>query len=146
MFKYGLKESSNAVLHHFTQACKPSSAIGHVGLPGSNLFGTTVECTTGVLSSILIENGVMFRPAGLGIPEQTSRAGRRGDLSKKMMTKTTKDTHVSGRELKDMILCECLPSYRVKACESFVRWDRDERDRRTASGKAAPAIGSQKVT
>ena len=36
----------------------------------------------GVLSSILTENGVMIRPAGLGIPEQISRAGRRGDMSK----------------------------------------------------------------
>ena len=31
----------------------------------------------GLLSSILMENGVMFRPAGLGIPEQISRAARR---------------------------------------------------------------------
>ena len=99
----------------------------------------------GVLSSILIENGVMIRPAGLGIPEQISRAGRQGDMFKKMMTKTKKDTHVSGRELKDVFLGECLPSHRAEACESFVRWDRDERDRRTASRKAAPAIGSQQV-
>ena len=61
------------------------------------------------------------------------------------MTKTIKDTHVSGRQLKDMILGECLPSYRAKACESFVRWDRDGRDRRTASGKAALAIESHQV-
>ena len=99
----------------------------------------------GVLSSILLKNGVMIRHAGLGIPEPINRAGRRGDMSKKMMTKTIKDTYVSGRELKDMIFGESLPSYREKACESFVRWDRDERDRRTASGKAATAIGSQQV-
>ena len=51
----------------------------------------------GVLISSLIENGVIIRPAELGIPEQISRAGRRGDMSKKMMTKTIKGTHVSGR-------------------------------------------------
>ena len=100
----------------------------------------------GVLSSTLIENGVMIRPVGLGILEQQfSRAGRRGDMSKKRMTKTIKDTHVSSGELKDMILGECLPSYCEISCESFVRWDRHERDRRTASGKAAPAIESQQV-
>ena len=46
MFKYRLRESPNAILHHSTQACKPSSAIGHVGLDGPNLFDTTKECTT----------------------------------------------------------------------------------------------------
>ena len=75
----------------------------------------------GVLSSILIENDVMIRLAGLGIPEQNSRAGRRGDMSKKMMTKTIKDKHVSGGELKDMILGDCLPSFREKTCESLFR-------------------------
>ena len=99
----------------------------------------------GVLASILIENGAMIRRDGLGLPEQISRAGRRGDIPKKTTTKAIKDTHVSGTELENMILCECLPSYREKACESSVRWDRDERARRTASGKAAPAIGSQQV-
>lgn len=99
----------------------------------------------GVLSSILIENGAMIRLAGLGIPEQISSAGRRGDMSKKMMTKAINYTHVSGRELEDMILGECLPSYRANACKSFVRWDRDHRVRRTVSRKAAPAIGSQQV-
>ena len=44
-----------------------------------------------VLCSIHIENRVMIRLAGLGIPEQINRAGRRGDMSKKMMTKTIKD-------------------------------------------------------
>ena len=82
----------------------------------------------GVLSSILVENDVRIRPAGLGIPEQITRAGRRGDMSKKMMTKTTKDTHVSGGELKDMILGECLPSNREKACESFDGIETNEPD------------------
>ena len=45
-FEYGLKESPNAVLHHFTQACKPTSATGHAGLAGTNLFDTTRECMT----------------------------------------------------------------------------------------------------
>ena len=99
----------------------------------------------GVFSSILIENGVMIRLVGLEIPEQISRAGRRGDIPKKTLTKSIKDTHVSGRELKETILGECLPSYRAKACKSFFRWDRDERVRRAASGKAALVIGSQQV-
>ena len=64
----------------------------------------------GVFSSILIENGVMIRRAGLEVPVQISRAGRRGDILKKTMRKATKDTHVSGGELEDMILGECLPS------------------------------------
>ena len=68
----------------------------------------------GVFSSILIENGAMIRPAGSGIPEQISRAGQRGDISKKTTTKAIKDTHASGRELEDLILGECLPSYREK--------------------------------
>ena len=94
-----------------------------------------------VFSSVLIENSAMIRPAGLEMPEQISRVGRRGDMSKKMMSKATKDTHVSGRESKDTILGECLSSYRAKACESFVRWDLDERARRAASTKATPAVG-----
>ena len=73
---------------HSRQACKPTSATGHVGLAGSKMHDR------GVLSSILIENGVVIRPGGLGKPEQISRAGRRGDMSKKMMTKTIKDTYV----------------------------------------------------
>ena len=61
-----VEESPDAVLHHSIQACKPSSAIGHVGLAGPNLFDTTKERTTeDVLSSILTDNGVMIRPAGL---------------------------------------------------------------------------------
>ena len=64
---------------------------------------------------------------------------------KSTMTKATQDTHVSGTELKDMILGECLSSYRTKACKSYVRWKRDERARRTVSRKAAPMIGSHQV-
>ena len=75
----------------------------------------------GVFSSILIENGVVIRPAGLEMAEQISRAGRRGDMSKKTMMKATEDTHVSGRESKDTILGGCLSSYRAKACKSYVR-------------------------
>ena len=55
-----------------------------------------------VLSSTLTDNGAMIRPAGSGIPKQISKAGRRGDMSKKMVTKAIKVTYVSGRELKDM--------------------------------------------
>ena len=66
-------------------------------------------------------------------------------MSKKTMTKATKDTHVSGREFKDMILGESLSSYRAEACEYFVRWDRDERVGRTASRKAALVIGSHRL-
>ena len=65
----------------------------------------------GVFSSILIKNGVMIRPAGLEMPERISRMGRRCDMSKEMMSKATKQTHVSRRESKDMIVGECLSSY-----------------------------------
>ena len=99
----------------------------------------------GVFSSTLIEKGVMIRLAGLEIPDQISRAGRRGDMSKKTMTKATKDTHVSGREPKDTILGECLSRHRRRARKSYVRWERDERDRRTAKRKAPLVIGSQQV-
>ena len=40
-------------------------------------------------------------------------------MSEKMKSKATKDTHVSGREPKDMILGECLSNYRAKACKSY---------------------------
>ena len=43
LFKYGLKESPNA---YSTQAFKPTSATGHVGLADPNLFDITKECTT----------------------------------------------------------------------------------------------------
>ena len=36
-----VERESDAVLHHPTQACKPTSATGHVGLAGPNLFDTT---------------------------------------------------------------------------------------------------------
>ena len=50
-------------------------------------------------------------------------------MSKKMRTKTIKDAHVSGRELKDMILGECLPRYREKhANPSFDGIETDETD------------------
>ena len=39
-----------------------------------------------------------------------------------------------------MILGECLSSYRAKACESFVRWDLDERARRAAPTQAAHQV------
>ena len=72
-----------------------------------------VRCDRGTHSScafrtILIENGVMIRPAGLEAPEQIGRVERRGAVPKKMMSKVIKDTHASGRESMDMILSECL--------------------------------------
>ena len=51
----------------------------------------------GVSSSILIKNGVMIRLAGMEMPEQNNRAGRRGDMSKKIMSKATKDTRFRQR-------------------------------------------------
>ena len=48
----------------------------------------------------------MIRPAGFGIPESISRAGRRGDIPKKTMTKVIKETHVSDKELEDMTVSE----------------------------------------
>ena len=135
-FEFGLKESPNAVLHLSVHVYKPSSATGHVrvGWPRFVRYDRGMH-DRDVLSSIFIQNGAMIRLAGLEIPEQSSIAGRRGDMSKKTMTKATMDTHVSGRELEDMILGECLPSYRAKTCKPFVRWGGDERRRRIASRK-----------
>ena len=62
----------------------------------------------GVFGSTLAKNGVAIRPAGLEAPEQICRVGRRGDMSKKMMSKVINDTRASGRESMDMILSECL--------------------------------------
>ena len=67
--------------------------------------GTHNRCA---FSSILIENGLLIRPAGLEAPEQIGRVERRGAVPKKMMSKVIKDTHASGRESMDMILSECL--------------------------------------
>ena len=62
-----------------------------------------------------------------------------------MMTTAIKDMHASPREAKDMILGECLSRYGAKACESFVRRDRDERARRDISRKAVHVVGSHQV-
>ena len=123
-FKYGLRESPTAVLYHSTHAYKLSFANGRrAGWPRLVRYDRGAH-DRGAFSSILIKNGVTIRPAGLEMPKQIGRVGRRGDTSRKTMSKATKDTHVSGTELKDMIFVGCLPSYRAKACESFVRWDR----------------------
>ena len=99
-----------------------------------------------MFGSTLAKNGVVIRPAGLEAPEQIGRVERRGAMLKKIMSKVIKDTHASGRESKDMILGDCLSSYRTKACESFVRWDLDERARRAASTNVAPLLGSFQVS
>ena len=62
------------------------AATGHVGLAGPNLFDTTGECTTETENFDIHRERCDIRPAELGIPEQISRAGRRGDRSKKVMS------------------------------------------------------------
>ena len=111
-FKYGLRESPTAVLHHSIHVYKPSFGDWScwVGWPRLVRYDRGTH-DRGVFSSILIKNGVMIRTAGLEMPEEIRRVGRRGDMSKKMMWKATKDTHVSGRESKDMILGDCLSSF-----------------------------------
>ena len=57
-FKYGLRESPTAVLHHSTHVYKPSCATGHVGLAGPDfVWYDRGSHDRGVFSSILIENG-----------------------------------------------------------------------------------------
>ena len=99
-----------------------------------------------VFSSIPIENGVMIRPAGLEMPEQIRRVGRRGDMSKKMTSKATNDMHVSGREPKDMILGECF----VKLPSKGMQILRSVGSRRTSQTCCndkgyAPVVGSHQV-
>ena len=62
----------------------------------------------GVFGSTLAKNGVAIRPAVLEAPEQIGRVERRGAMLKKMMSKSVKDTHASGRASMDMILSACL--------------------------------------
>ena len=105
MTKHGLWRESESLGSPSSLACLRTFVHDWTRWAG---WPRLVRCDRGVFSSILIENGLAIRPAGLEAPEQIGRVERRGAMLKKMMSKVIKDTHASGRESMDIILSECL--------------------------------------